>query len=153
LIVECLSCPANQIRIGAYPELELAKLLTNDTAKLAQLSGTRKFHILSLGLKALWLDGTDFLFMRENFRLSAPHSKSEPGKPFFPALGLKLQKRVQHNFVLGLITATALHRFHKWLMSLSDHFHKWLSGVSTNHFHKRLSNARRAYSNFPHCKV
>jgi len=52
------------IKIGAYPELELAKLLTNDTAKLAQLSGTKKFHILSLGLKALWLDGTDFLFMK-----------------------------------------------------------------------------------------
>jgi hypothetical protein len=44
------------------------------------------------------------------------------------------------------MTTTALYRFHKWLMSLSDHFHKRLSGVSTNHFHKRMSNARRAYT-------
>jgi len=32
----------------------------------------------------------------ENFRILVPLSESDPGKPFFPALGLKLRKRGQH---------------------------------------------------------
>ena len=34
-----------------------------------------------------------------DFRLSVPNSEFDPGNPYFPALGLKLQKRGQHDFV------------------------------------------------------
>jgi hypothetical protein len=42
----------------------------------------------------------------------------------------------------------ALYRFHKWVMSLSNHFHKRLK-VSASHFYKRVDNAKPGYSTFP----